>query len=158
MKTNRNQRIVKARQSTYRYQRGAVLTFALVVLLILTILGVATLRTSSIEQMMAGNTQEMTRAFEAAESGLAKAITDTTNFASMTAPANVTYTFSNMKASAVVETTFVQTSQPPPSSKPTGTQTAQVAHFDQKATGTTGVGARTVVRQGIRTNVPAATN
>lgn len=55
-------------------QRGMALVFALVVLLILTILGISNLRTSSLEQLMSGNTQEQTRAYEAADSGASQAL------------------------------------------------------------------------------------
>ncbi len=60
--------------TTSRGQRGMALVFSLVVLLILTILGISSLRTSSLEQLMSGNTQEQTRAFEAADSGLSRAL------------------------------------------------------------------------------------
>lgn len=54
-------------------QRGAALVFSLLILLVLTILGMSAMRTSSLEQIMAGNTQELNRAFQAADSGMAKA-------------------------------------------------------------------------------------
>lgn len=54
-------------------QRGAALVFSLVILLVLTILGMSAMRTSSLEQIMAGNTQELNRALQAADSGMAKA-------------------------------------------------------------------------------------
>ena len=65
-------------------QRGMALVFALVVLLILTILGISTLRTSSLEQLMSGNTQEQTRAYEAADSGASQALNTILNSPSPT--------------------------------------------------------------------------
>ena len=61
-------------------QGGAALIMSLMILLILTILGVTAMGTSSLEEKMAGNTQEMTRAFEVAESGLASSLGVTGNF------------------------------------------------------------------------------
>lgn len=158
MKTHHSQIGITTRQGMPASQRGAALIMSLVLLLILTLLGVAAMRSSSLQQMMAGNTQEINRAFEAAESGLNKAMADTTNFSDMTnSKPPQTYTFSTMNnAGASVSTTFIQTSPPPRSSRPTGTQSAQVAHFDQASTGTTMAGAKSVVHQGVKTNIPAA--
>lgn len=55
-------------------QRGAVLIVALILLAVLTMLGIAAMSTTSLEEKMAGNTQEGTRAFQIAETGLATAI------------------------------------------------------------------------------------
>lgn len=51
-------------------EQGAVLIIALIMLLILTILGVAVLDSSVLEERMAGNYIERNRAFQAAEAGL----------------------------------------------------------------------------------------
>lgn len=51
-------------------QQGAVLIIALIMLLILTILGVAVLDSSVLEERMAGNYIERNRAFQSAEAGL----------------------------------------------------------------------------------------
>jgi Tfp pilus assembly protein PilV len=52
-------------------QRGAVLIVALILLAVLTLLGVTAMSTTSLEEKMAANTQEGTRAFQIAETGLA---------------------------------------------------------------------------------------
>nr|MCU0936636.1 PilX N-terminal domain-containing pilus assembly protein [Gammaproteobacteria bacterium] len=54
-----------------RSQRGAVLIVALILLAVLTLLGVTAMSTTSLEEKMAANTQEGTRAFQIAETGLA---------------------------------------------------------------------------------------
>ena len=54
----------------YRHQQGAVLITALVLLLVLTMLGLASMSTTTLEERMAANSQESNRAFQAAESGL----------------------------------------------------------------------------------------
>jgi type IV pilus assembly protein PilX len=51
-------------------QTGAVLIIVLVMLLVLTILGVSSLTTSSLEQKMAGNSRDRHIAFQAAEAAL----------------------------------------------------------------------------------------
>jgi type IV pilus assembly protein PilX len=51
-------------------QNGAVLIVALIMLLVLTILGVAALQGSNMEERMAGNMHDRNLAFQAAETGL----------------------------------------------------------------------------------------
>lgn len=51
-------------------QRGAALIVGLVLLLIMTLLGVAAMRTSTLQLVMAGNSQYAQLAFQAAESGI----------------------------------------------------------------------------------------
>lgn len=69
-------------------QQGIALVMALVILLILTILGVSALRTTSLEQLMSGNIQEMTRALETADSGASKVMVDLVTFNSIPAAGN----------------------------------------------------------------------
>ena len=57
-------------RTTRAAQRGAALVVGLVLLLVLTILGISTLRTASMELLMAGNTQFKDNAFQLAESGI----------------------------------------------------------------------------------------
>jgi len=54
-------------------QRGAVLIVSMVLLAVVTILGVVSMTTTSLEEKMAANTQETHRAFHAAETGLSSA-------------------------------------------------------------------------------------
>jgi type IV pilus assembly protein PilX len=53
-----------------RAQSGAILIFCLVFLLILTTMGVASMESTILEERMAGNMQDHTAAFQAAESSL----------------------------------------------------------------------------------------
>ena len=57
-------------------QHGAVLVTALVFLVILTLLGITSMSTNTLEERMAGNSQDINRAFQAAESGLSAAFYD----------------------------------------------------------------------------------
>lgn len=56
--------------ATTEKQRGAVLIVALVLLLVLTILGTASIQDTAMEERMAGNFRDYTAALEAAESAL----------------------------------------------------------------------------------------
>jgi len=58
---------------TMQRQRGAVLIVSMIVLLLLTILGVTSMRTTALEERMAGNARDRHVAFEAAEAALADA-------------------------------------------------------------------------------------
>ncbi len=66
-------------------QRGAVLVTALVFLVIMTLLGITAMSTNTLEERMAGNSQDINRAFQAAESGLRSAFSSDTAFAGTTA-------------------------------------------------------------------------
>ncbi|MGH8501584.1 MAG: pilus assembly PilX family protein [Gammaproteobacteria bacterium] len=58
------------RTSAAKRQRGAALAVSLVILLVMTMLGVAGMRMTTLEERMAGNTLDRQRAFEAAEATL----------------------------------------------------------------------------------------
>jgi len=53
-----------------RQQRGALLIFCLIFLLVLTIMGISSMESTILEERMAGNMQEFNLAFQAAESGI----------------------------------------------------------------------------------------
>ena len=53
-------------------QNGAALITALVVLIMLTLLAISTLSTSTMEERMAANSQELNRSFQIADTGLAR--------------------------------------------------------------------------------------
>ena len=57
-------------------QNGAALITALVVLIMLTLLAISTLSTSTMEERMAANSQELNRAFQIADTGLARIFDD----------------------------------------------------------------------------------
>ena len=137
--------------ATCHRQRGTALIMSLVILMILTILGITAMGTASLEEKMSGNTQEGTRAFEAAESGLNQALT-TAGSLDLNVTTTNTFTYSAMKASASVSTQFMQFS-PPRRGSGYG-NTVEAANFDQASTGSTGVGARAVVHQGVAQIVP----
>lgn len=53
-----------------RHQRGAVLIVGLIMLLLMTIIGLASVRGSNLQEMMAGNMRDHQVSFQAAEAGL----------------------------------------------------------------------------------------
>lgn len=57
-------------QDSRKQQRGAALIIGLILLMVLTVLAISTMRTASLELLMAGNAQYRENAFQLAESGL----------------------------------------------------------------------------------------
>ena len=137
-------------------QHGAALVMALVILLILTLLGVTAMGTSSLEEKMAGNIQEATRAFEAGESGLNQAFNDGSVF-NLNSSITKNYSFDNDKSGkAAVITAFTQYSQTKRSGAGYGASYNTVANFDQISTGTTVTGAKSVIHQGVAQVLPSS--
>lgn len=132
-------------------ERGMALIMSLVILMILTVLGVTAMSTSSMQQRMSGNTQEINRAFQAAESGLNQALNTAGSLDLNNAQTN-DFTYGAMGATATVTTTFVQFS-PPKRGSGYGNN-FETANFDQSSNGATGAGATVNVHQGIGQIVP----
>ena len=59
---------------SHRLQRGVALVVGMIMLLVLTILAIAGMGTANLEFLMSGNEQFRSRAFNAAEAGIAQAI------------------------------------------------------------------------------------
>ncbi len=131
-------------------QRGMALVMALAILLILTILGVAAMSTTNLQEKMAGNVQEQTRAFEAAESGLSKILT-TSGALVLTGQTTNEFPFGNTKAVVVVN--YKQSVAPKRGSGYSSTSFSE-ANFDQQSTGTTLTGASSVIHRGVAQIVP----
>lgn len=132
-------------------QRGMALVMALAILLILTILGVAAMSTTNLQEKMAGNVQEQTRAFEAAESGLSRILT-TSGALVLTQPTRNDFTFvGNTKATVIVN--YEQSVAPKRGSGYSSTSFSE-ANFDQQSTGTTVTGASSVIHRGVAQIVP----
>lgn len=137
--------------------KGAALVTSLVILLILTILGIAAMRTSSFEERMAGNIQDTTYAFEAAESGLNRAMNEAGTL-SLTAEVTRNYTFGSARAET--KTKFKEFAPPRRGSGYSATS-FDAANFDQNSTGKMGDDASknvavSTVHRGIGQIVPKA--
>jgi len=59
-----------SRANAQQRQRGAALVVALIMLLVMTVLGVAAMQVTRMEERMAGNSRDVNLAFQAAEAGL----------------------------------------------------------------------------------------
>lgn len=117
-------------------QSGAVLIVAMIILVILTLLGVTTMNTTSLQERIASNTQEQVHAFQAAETGLNQAFADNLAYdISGTYTGGATPTaFAGSADSASYLPTFMGFSPPPPGSLYSATS-FQAAHFNFRATG-----------------------
>ena len=140
-----------------RYERGTALIMSLVILMILTILGITAMSTASLEEKMSGNTQESTRAFEAAESGLNDAMNTAGGLdlnTSSSAPKTLSpFSYDSGKSGSAIVTTWFAQFSPPKRGSGYGSN-FDAANFEQASTGTTIVGAKAVVHQGIAQIVP----
>jgi hypothetical protein len=135
----------------YHRQRGTVLIMSMLILMILTLLGITAMGTASLEEKMSGNSQEGTRAFEAAESGLNEAL-NTAGALDLNVTTTNNFPYNGMKASASVSSQFMQFSSPRRGSG--YGSSVEAANFDQASTGSTTVGAKAVVHQGVAQIVP----
>lgn len=117
-----------------REQRGAVLVVSLIMLVVLTLLGLAGMNTTQMEEKMAANSQELSRAFQAAETGVAEAFENPAAF-SLTATNTVTNTnIGNSGTGYSAEVGFRSWTNPPVDSGYSATS-FQSAHFDIVSTG-----------------------
>ncbi len=141
-------------------QEGAVLITALIMLVILTLLGLSSINTTTMEERMAANTQDITRAFQAASTGLAQVFNDedafsTTNTLVTDGTADDLYAKSadvgGSGADAYGATTnfnsvYRQMTVPPRGSG--WDATYGFYHFDLSASGATDSGATTTIHAG----------
>ncbi|BAU47702.1 hypothetical protein SVA_1126 [Sulfurifustis variabilis] len=123
---------------------------ALVILLVLTILGISAMDTGSLQAVMARNTQDTHRAFEAAESGLSRAMNTAGSF-DLYNPVTNDFDFGSgtYKAKATVTTEFLAFS-PPKRGSGYSAINFDSANFDQKSTGeVAATSAKTALHQGV---------
>lgn len=142
--------------TSFRKQRGAALLTALVFLVLLTMLVLSSMGTNIMEERMAGNTQEVNRAFQTAESGLQTVLDDgdaysTTNLADLDGTSGDTYskpalTVGDYDATVTYNSIFRQMTSPPRGSG--WDQSMAYYHFDLSAVASTAGGATTTVHGG----------
>lgn len=127
-----------------RGQSGAVLIVSMIILVMLTLLGVAAMNTSSLEEKMASNSQEQVHAFQAAESGYSQAFTDPFAYSGNTCPGGATFgpvTVNNYSGSdndLTYCSKFMGFSEVPPSNPGLWGTDYRAAHFNMRSTGTSG--------------------
>jgi type IV pilus assembly protein PilX len=138
-------------------QNGAVLVTALIMLVILTLLGLSSMSTTTMEERMAANAQELTRAFQAASSGLEMVLGDgdafaTTNTLDTDGTADDPYDKTapvgggGYNADSDYNSVYRQMTVPPRGSG--WDSTYGYYHFDLTATGITDSGATTTLHAG----------
>ena len=99
--------------SPHSRQQGVVLVVALILLVVLTLLGVTSLNTTTLQEKMANNSQEINRAFQAGESGLNDAFANPNAFDLNAPVTGKTALLGPYSAGANYSVQFVQTSNPP---------------------------------------------
>lgn len=135
-------------------QTGAALVVSLVILLLLSVIGISALTGTALESKMAGNVQEMNRAFQAAETGLDVAVGQGNAQESSTVTASVS-NIGDYKASASYATSFNGFTKPPREAvKIFGNNSGRSAHFGTSSDGTAGIGAKVTLNQGWYQMVP----
>ena|ERR1051325_167434 len=141
-----------------RRQTGTALVMSLVILMILTIIGIAAMNTSSFEEKMASNIQEGASAFEAAESGLNHSM-NVTGTLVLTSTTNNTFTFGTATVTSAKVITSPAGTSPPKRGSGYSSTSFDAANFDQQSTGTVGTvaapgTATSVINRGIAQIVP----
>lgn len=131
-------------------QNGAALITALVLLVILTMLGLSSMSTNTMEERMAANSQEKNRTFQAAESGVDIAFDNADSFNINNTKSNpITGTTSNYgdyNAQITYEAAFRQ--QTPPRRGSGWDSSYALYHFDVSSTATTPSGSIKVIHAG----------
>ena len=116
-------------------QRGAALVVGLILLMVLTVLGISSMNTATLELAMAGNTQHHQEAFQAAETGIDISISQRSFNTIIPAVVPVRALAAGIDTQAV--STFIETAPVPNDafSIGVGTGAVQAFHFDVVATG-----------------------
>jgi hypothetical protein len=119
-------------------QSGAVLIVALVLLVALTLLGISTMNTSQLEEKMAANNQEITHAFQAAETALSQAFNNGAAWQGAFGAGfeQLRAQFAGSADGAEYAVDFIGWSPPPTGSLYSST-TFQAGHFNFRSTGST---------------------
>lgn len=146
-----------------RREQGIALVVALVFMLILTILGVTVMNTASLEGRMSGNTQEMNRAFQAAESAIENVFIDGSVYSDLIYPGNVTTaTVSYPQTTVTMTITRGKDSKKMPRAKDQQNITSTIdygaANFDMKSVANTTSNANSELLQGVAQAKPPTSN
>ena len=108
MKHTRNSspsRVAGARAAAQRTQSGVALIVALILLVVITVIGLAAIRTSTLQEKMAGNTFDRAQAFQVAEATLQLAyLTNGTNFVNAGTVGTAWNTVTNVRLTLTLQT------------------------------------------------------
>ena len=136
-------------------ERGAALVTSLILLLILTIVAISGMNTATLELVMAGNTQFHENAFQAAETGIDRAIASR-NFSTST-PVVVPATAMPNGATFQTATTYQEATAVPTGGFSMGLESGFAAyHFDTRSQGQAQRGAASIHDQSFYVVGPGA--
>lgn len=110
-------------------QRGTTLIVAMIILMVLTMLGVTALNTTTLEERMAANSQEVNRAFQAAEAGIDVAFDDSDAYSLTAAVDGKTAVLGDYQAGANYTVSYLRATNPPVGSLYSATSFSAF-HFD----------------------------
>jgi Tfp pilus assembly protein PilX len=133
-------------------QRGAALAVGLVFLLVLTIIGVSALSTTSLEERMAGNLQEQTKAFQTAEAAVVRTLNVSgLNTADVCNTTEQTFTDIDTanQTTAITCRDFLGTTAPGRTTDTAYGGETSFVHFGINSRGETPTKARVFVNQGV---------
>jgi type IV pilus assembly protein PilX len=138
------------KQCSRNRQRGAALITALVLLVILTMLGLSSMTTNTMEERMSSNAQEKNRAFQAAEAGIQIAMTNSDTFSLNHTISNpltgTTNNFGSYGATVTYGAGFRQ--ETPPRRNSGWDSNYSLFHFDVSSTANTASGATKTIHAG----------
>ncbi len=148
--SNRTETGARGRPPLMKSQRGMVLIVVLIMLTVLTILGITTMGSSTMEERMAANVQEYNRAFQAAESGISEHMKEADallSTATEASPVNHNYSYRGGKETVNTASWYeAKGREAPPGYSMGGPFRAH--YFSMQSTGSTTSGASSQHRQG----------
>jgi Tfp pilus assembly protein PilX len=152
MRAHTNSMSMRARQ------RGAALVVGLLLLLVLTLLAISGMNTASLELVMAGNTQYQQNAFQAAETGIERALFDggfNPGAPAERLPASGEQQIAGSTTDAYVSTITPQLAgAPQPALWGSSWDSFSTFHFEIQSTGSSARNAVAVNRQGVAIIAP----
>lgn len=132
-------------------QTGAALVVGLVLMMVLTILAISTMRTATLELLMAGNAQYKERAFQLAETGLRETVNQINNKTIVPVPdpdwtPSITGSIDDSGDEYVVNLRYIREGSPPSGTS----QDLTAFYFEMTSTGrTVARNAKSVQTQGF---------
>ncbi len=144
--------MMNTRPNLPRRQEGAALIVGLLLLLVLTVFAVSSMRTSTLDVALAGNTQFSENAFQAAESAIEAEIIQ--GAADPAVPRNGNYQF-GPATNAATTVTYDATRLAPPGYSLTEYQSD---HYIINSAGTASKNAQTTNEQGFYVVIPGGAN
>jgi len=146
-------KIVEIKLAMPSQQRGTVLIMSMLMLLIMTLIGITTMNTATLEEKMSANSMNSNISMQASESAVDAALDDTANLVTALhsgAPVNVTVNLGNANVTSVAAIQFIGSTIAPGFSFGNNQGTFSTYQFTATGTGTVpAANATTVTVQGV---------